>query len=95
MAELDLSGQMAVLDLLKGLAAKGAAVAFSVHDLNLAAMAADKVAALAGGRIVALGPPREVLTPDLIQRVYGSPVHVGDHPSMDRPQMSPIPPWSI
>lgn len=94
-AELDLAGQMAVLDLLKDLAASGAAVAFSVHDLNLAALAADKVAALAGGRIVALGRPREVLTPELIQRVYGSPVLVGDHPALDRPQISPIPPWSI
>jgi iron complex transport system ATP-binding protein len=92
-AELDLSGQMAVLDLLKDLAARGAAVAFSVHDLNLAALAADRVAALAGGRLVALGPPREVLRPDLIERIYGSPVHVGEHPAADRLQISPIPPW--
>jgi iron complex transport system ATP-binding protein len=92
-AELDLAGQMAVLDLLKELAAQGAAVAFSVHDLNLAALAADRVAALAHGRLVALGPPREVLRPDLIESIYGSPVLVGEHPSVDRPQISPIPPW--
>ena len=92
-AELDLAGQMAVLGLLRDLAAQGAAVAFSVHDLNLAALAADRVAALADGRLVALGPPREVLKPGLIESIYGSPVHVGEHPSMDRPQISPIPPW--
>jgi len=92
-AELDLAGQMAVLGLLRDLAAQGAAVAFSVHDLNLAALAADRVAALADGRLVALGPPKEVLQPELIESIYGSPVHVGEHPSMDRPQISPIPPW--
>jgi iron complex transport system ATP-binding protein len=91
-AELDLAGQMAVLDLLKELAAKGAAVAFSVHDLNLAALAADRVA-LSGGRLVALGLPREVLRSELIESIYGSPVHVGEHPSADRLQISPIPPW--
>jgi iron complex transport system ATP-binding protein len=92
-AELDLAGQMAVLDLLKDLAAHGAAVAFSVHDLNLAALAADRVAVLSGGHLVALGPPREVLRPELIEAIYGSPVHVGEHPAADRLQISPIPPW--
>ena len=92
-AELDLAGQMAVLDLLKDLAAAGAAVAFSVHDLNLAALAADRVAALSNGKLVALGPPREVLRPGLIESIYGSPVHVGEHPQADRLQISPIPPW--
>ena len=92
-AELDLAGQMSVLGLLRDLASQGAAVAFSVHDLNLAALAAGKVAALAGGRLVALGPPQDVLRPDLIESIYGSPVHVGEHPTMDRPQISPIPPW--
>jgi iron complex transport system ATP-binding protein len=92
-AELDLAGQMAVLDLLRDLAAHGSAVAFSVHDLNLAALAADRVAALSSGRLVALGAPREVLTSELIESIYGSPVHVGEHPSADRLQISPIPPW--
>jgi iron complex transport system ATP-binding protein len=92
-AELDLSGQMAVLDLLRDLAAGGAAVAFSVHDLNLAALAADRIAVLSGGRLAALGTPREVLKPGLIESIYGSPVHVGEHPSADRLQISPIPPW--
>ncbi len=92
-AELDLSGQMAVLDLLKDLASRGAAIAFSVHDLNLAALAADRVAVLSGGHLVALGSPRDVLKPDLIEAIYGSPVHVGEHPSADRLQISPIPPW--
>jgi iron complex transport system ATP-binding protein len=92
-AELDVSGQMAVLDLLKRIAARGGAVAFSVHDLNLAALAADKVAVLCAGKLVACGPPREVLRSDLIEAVYGSSVHVGEHPVADSLQISPLPPW--
>lgn len=92
-AELDVSGQMSVLDLLRRIAASGGAVAFSVHDLNLAALAADKVVVVSGGRIAACGPPREVLSPELIGAVYGSSVHVGEHPVADSLQISPLPPW--
>jgi iron complex transport system ATP-binding protein len=92
-AELDVAGQMAVLDLLRHIAASGGAVAFSVHDLNLAALAADKVAVLANGKLAAYGPPREALSSELIAAVYGSSVHVGEHPVADSLQISPLPPW--
>jgi iron complex transport system ATP-binding protein len=43
----------------------------ALHDLNLAATFCDEVVVLDRGRAVAGGPPREVLTPELIGRVYG------------------------
>jgi iron complex transport system ATP-binding protein len=42
----------------------------SIHDLNLAAMFFDSLVVLKEGRAVAAGPPGEVLTPELIARVY-------------------------
>jgi len=42
-----------------------------VHDLNLAARFADQILMLDGGRIVANGPPSEVLTTERISRVFG------------------------
>ena len=42
----------------------------ALHDLNLAAMYCDRLVVLDAGRVVAAGTPREVLTPELIERVY-------------------------
>jgi len=42
-----------------------------LHDLNLAAAFAPRVAILDEGRVVADGPPAEVLSPDLVRRVFG------------------------
>ena len=41
-----------------------------LHDLNLAAAFAPRVAVLEGGRVAADGPPGEVLTPAMVQRVF-------------------------
>jgi iron complex transport system ATP-binding protein len=50
-----------------------------VHDLTIAAAYADRVCVLAGGAVVADGPPAEVLTPVLLERVYDHPVDVLEH----------------
>lgn len=94
-ADLDLGRQMDVLGLLRGLAAAGKAVALSVHDLNLAALVADRVALLSRGRLAALGPPREVITAEAIASAYGASVLVGDHPLGDLPQIINTPPWLL
>ncbi|MFE3000322.1 hemin ABC transporter ATP-binding protein, partial [Nocardia sp. NPDC059246] len=51
-----------------------------LHDLGVAAAYADRVAVLEAGRIAADGPPRQILTPELLSRVYQHPVDVFDHP---------------
>lgn len=47
-----------------------------LHDLNLAAQYADRLVVLADGKLQAFGPPAEVITAELIQRLYGVPVDV-------------------
>lgn len=42
-----------------------------LHDLNLAAAYCDRLYVLHRGRIVAGGPPAEVLTPELVRTVFG------------------------
>ncbi|WP_141811956.1 heme ABC transporter ATP-binding protein [Nocardia bhagyanarayanae] len=79
-AALDLGHQEAVLRLAAERAAAGAAVVVVLHDLGIAAAYADRVAVLESGRIAADGPPREVLTTELLSRVYQHPVEVLDHP---------------
>jgi iron complex transport system ATP-binding protein len=55
---------------LQSLAADGKLVIAAVHDLTLAARSATHLMALREGRLVAFGPMTEVLTPDLLRRVF-------------------------
>ncbi|KUL97022.1 ferrichrome ABC transporter [Bosea sp. WAO] len=78
---LDLHRQFEVLSLVARLAReKKICVLIAIHDLNQALRIADKVMVLAKGRLVALGPPREIITPALLEEVYGvvARVETGD-----------------
>jgi iron complex transport system ATP-binding protein len=69
---LDLQRQVEVLGLLRQLArTQGICVVLAIHDLNQALRFADQVAVLSQGRVVAGGTPEAVLTPLLLQEVYG------------------------
>ena len=57
-------------------AAASVTVITSLHDLSVAGQFADAVAVMAGGRVVAVGSPRDVLTPELIGRHWGVDVTV-------------------
>lgn len=65
---LDIRYQLQLMELVCGL---GRTVITAVHDLNIAAMYCDTLAVMEAGRIVAVGTPREILTPALIRKVYG------------------------
>ncbi|WP_308259461.1 ABC transporter ATP-binding protein [Pseudonocardia sp. H11422] len=73
------------LDLLHLVAELGASALIALHDLNLAAMFCDRLCLLDGGRPVAVGTPREVLTPDRLAAVYGIDTVVHDHPRTGTP----------
>ena len=64
-------------------------VMIALHDLNLAAHYADRVALIVAGEITALGTPREVLRSELISQVYQWPVQVVEHPFVDAPLILP------
>ena len=78
-AALDIRHQEQVLSEARRLAADGHAVVAVLHDLTVAAAHADRICVLAGGRLRADGPPREVMRPDVLGEVYGHPVDVIDH----------------
>jgi len=69
---LDLRHQVATMELVGRLSeSKGTTVLAVLHDLHLAAHFFPRIVVLDGGRIVADGPPREVLTNDLVRGVFG------------------------
>jgi iron complex transport system ATP-binding protein len=75
-AALDLRHQEDVLGIARELASAGRAVVIVLHDLSLAGAVADRVGLLSAGRLVALGPPAEVLTAAALGEVYGVEVEV-------------------
>jgi iron complex transport system ATP-binding protein len=81
----------AQLDLLALVRALRVTVLAALHDLDQAAAHADRVAVLGDGRLVAAGPPVEVLTPGLIEDVFGVRAHVGPHPLTGRPHVAVAP----
>src|SRR5579885_3105844 len=73
---LDLRHQLAMYRLLAALGASGMLVVSVTHDLNLALQFADRALVLRDGVIAGDGPPREVFSADLIERVFGVRVEV-------------------
>jgi len=89
-AHLDLQYQVNLLELVSELAHKDhLAVLVALHDLNLAAHYADRIALMVAGEIKAIGKPKEVLLPELIAEAYCLPVQVVPHPFMDIPLVLP------
>ncbi|BAL89548.1 putative ABC transporter ATP-binding protein [Actinoplanes missouriensis 431] len=69
---LDINHQVELLRLLRTLNEDaGKTIVAVLHDLNLASRFCDHVIAMAGGAIVAEGPPAEVITAELVAKVFG------------------------
>ena len=79
-ASLDLAHQLLVLRIARAHAASGGGVLAVLHDLNLAAMVADEIVALDGGRVAARGTPGAVITDRLLADVYRVDLKVGAAP---------------
>ncbi|MEO3798636.1 ABC transporter ATP-binding protein [Nonomuraea sp. B1E8] len=67
-SHLDIRHQLEILHLVREL---GVATLAVLHDLNQAAAFCDRLYVMSAGRVLAGGPPGQVLTPDLISEVYG------------------------
>ena len=81
-AFLDLKHVAEIFERFRELSAERAmAVVATLHDLNAAALYADRVLLLKDGAAIGCGPPAEVLTADNLRRVYETEVYVGRNPS--------------
>jgi iron complex transport system ATP-binding protein len=79
---LDIGHQQEVLELVDTLRRDaGLTVLATMHDLSIAGEYAERLVLLAGGRVVAAGTPRDVLTEELLAAHYRARVRVvdGDH----------------
>jgi len=88
---LDVSHQVDVLDLLTDLnRSRGTTIVIVLHDLNLAARYADHLFAVKEGRVFASGSPREVVTSETVEAVFGMSSRVIDDPVTGTPLVVPI-----
>ncbi len=85
-AHLDAGHQAGILALLRDLARRGTAVAATIHDLNLAALWADRIGVLTGGRLSPPGPPAQALSEPAVEGAYRAGLIRIEHPRAGRPQ---------
>jgi ABC-type Mn2+/Zn2+ transport system ATPase subunit len=78
---VDLRTRHEILHLLDELNRDGLAVTVTTHDLNGLATHLPTLVCLNTG-VVAIGPPAEVLTPEVLARTYGAPLEVLEHAGM-------------
>lgn len=88
---LDLAHQLEVLELVHRLNVRlGRTVLMVLHDISMAARFSDHIVAMKDGRLVAQGPPTEIVTPGLLQDVFGLSASVVPEPVTGRPHVIPL-----
>lgn len=90
-ANLDISHQVKMLDLVQGLIRENEMSAIVVtHELNLAAEFATSALLLKSGEMVSFGTPREVMTKPVLQGVFETGLLVDENPASGSPRITLI-----
>src|ERR1044072_1678918 len=90
-ANLDLSHQATLLSLVRSRCDEHRVAALVItHDINLAAQFADHILLMKHGKVLDAGPPRAVLTPELLREVFDVTVLVDAHPITNTPRVTPV-----
>lgn len=88
-SSLDIRHQIEILNIAKDFAADGGGVLAILHDLNLAAAFADHLIVMHKGAIAAEGTPADVISDELMERVFGLRLRVGQPPRAGMPYILP------
>ncbi|CAN7578580.1 heme ABC transporter ATP-binding protein [Mesorhizobium caraganae] len=88
-SSLDIKHQLIIMNIARDFARRGGGVIAILHDLNLTAMYADRVFVMHRGRLAADGSPQEVLSDDLIEKVFDCRLRVGVLPAANMPFVLP------
>jgi iron complex transport system ATP-binding protein len=81
---------MSILKLLRAAADGGTTVLLITHHLDLAARFADRMLLMNAGRVIAEGPPAEVMRADVLSSVYRWPIRVERDPVTGAPRITPL-----
>jgi iron complex transport system ATP-binding protein len=91
-AWLDPAHQLKLMALLREEAARGTAIAVTLHDLSLAARYCDEILVLKEGRVAAVGTAEVALSDDVLSQVFGIAALRTSDPSGGR---SAVLPWRL
>ncbi len=80
LANLDMAQELKILNIIKDSAHEGVGVILVLHDLNLAANFADRIALFNQGQLDHIGSPESVLTSERLSTIYGLPIEVSSSP---------------
>ncbi|HEY0258700.1 MAG TPA: ABC transporter ATP-binding protein [Lacisediminihabitans sp.] len=86
---LDIAHQIELLDLFARLHREGRTLVVVLHDLNHAARYASHLVVMKDGVIVAEGPPKRIVTAEMVEQVFGLPCIVIDDPLTGTPLVIP------
>lgn len=89
---LDLAHQIDILDLCAELNEAGRTLVAVLHDINQASRYATHIVAMKEGKILAAGRPEEIVTADLIGRVFGITARIVQDPETGKPLVIPSAP---
>ena len=90
---LDIAHQLEVLELLSELNRRhDRTVVMVLHDLNQAARYSHHLLAMRDGNVVAEGPPKDVVTADMVRQVFGIHSRILTDPVTGTPLVVPVAP---
>lgn len=88
---LDITYQLEILDLLTDLNRKrGTTIVMVLHDINLSARYADYIFAVVNGNLISWGTPSEIITKDMMKKVFGLDCSVIQDPVSGSPFIVPM-----
>ncbi len=87
---LDIAYQIEVLELCRRLNLGGRTLVAVLHDLNQAARYATHIIAMREGSIIAQGAPGELVTADLVDRIFGVRARIIADPETGTPLVIPL-----
>jgi iron complex transport system ATP-binding protein len=89
---LDIAHQYELMELLRTFHEEGKTVVTVLHDLGQAARYADQLIVMRDGDVITTGPPREVVTAEMVQEVFGLRALVVPDPVTGTPSVVPLDP---
>ena len=79
-ANLDLTYEVKMLNIIKEAANEGSGIMLVLHDLNLAAKYSDKIVLLSDGKIIEMGSPKDVLKAEILSEIYNIDIKIKEDP---------------